>query len=553
MPTGKPTKLKPCKICGELFIPEKPSTRICPKDHIRQCPICGQDMIWNTTRALEPCSKECRKEATKRKNIAKYGVEHPMQNKQVQANHRKAMLAKYGVESPLQSEEIRAKANATMREHLGTDWALGNPEIVKKSQATMIQRYGAPTTLQSDILRKQVENTCLARYGVPTVFQSEDVQKKINNTNFLKYGVAHIMQNEDIKAKVVQTRLDSHGGQFWTPEMQQKAKDTSMARYGVDNPSKSPEIQAKIKQVMIDRYGVDYGVMLSTANKHRISLVNKQFAALLADNGIECDFEFPLGGKLYDIVIPDQKILIEIDPTYTHNAVGNHWAPSGLDEDYHKKKSEIATEAGYHCIHVFDWDDWNDVIQLIKEPSITINADDCVVYKLKHQAAQEFLSANSTQPIYSEEIVELGIVKDDEILQVMTFGRPRYDKSHTAELLRLCTKSGCIVVGGAEKLFKFATDYMCIDDIISYCDLSKFSGDVYKRLGMTLARVTPPQKVWSKNSDKITDNLLRQRGFDQLFKTNYGKGTSNEALMLASGWLPVYDCGQAVYTYTKSL
>ena len=26
----------------------------------------------------------------------------------------------------------------------------------------------------------------------------------------------------------------------------------------------------------------------------------------------------------------------------------------------------------------------------------------------------------------------------------------------------------------------------------------------------------------------IIDNLLRQRGFDQLFGTNYGKGTSNE-------------------------
>lgn len=27
------------------------------------------------------------------------------------------------------------------------------------------------------------------------------------------------------------------------------------------------------------------------------------------------------------------------------------------------------------------------------------------------------------------------------------------------------------------------------------------------------------------------------------------KGTSNEQLMLDTGWLPVYDCGQAVYSY----
>ena len=33
------------------------------------------------------------------------------------------------------------------------------------------------------------------------------------------------------------------------------------------------------------------------------------------------------------------------------------------------------------------------------------------------------------------------------------------------------------------------------------------------------------------------------------FGTNYGKGTSNEQLMLDNGWLPVYDCGQAVYEF----
>lgn len=31
------------------------------------------------------------------------------------------------------------------------------------------------------------------------------------------------------------------------------------------------------------------------------------------------------------------------------------------------------------------------------------------------------------------------------------------------------------------------------------------------------------------------------------FHTNYRKGTSNEQLMIDYGWLPVYDCGQAIY------
>ena len=131
----------------------------------------------------------------------------------------------------------------------------------------------------------------------------------------------------------------------------------------------------------------------------------------------------------------------------------------------------------------------------------------------------------------------------------MTFGKPRYDKHHSVELLRLCTKPGYTVAGGASRLFKFATENYGLSDIISYCDLSKFSGDIYETIGMHLIRTTPPQEIWSRGNQKITANLLRQRGYDQLFKTNYGKGTSNEQLMIENGWLPVYDCGQLVYEF----
>lgn len=68
---------------------------------------------------------------------------------------------------------------------------------------------------------------------------------------------------------------------------------------------------------------------------------------------------------------------------------------------------------------------------------------------------------------------------------------------------------------------------------------------------MILKEVTSPAKVWSKDNLRVTDNLLRQRGYDQLFNANYDKGTSNEQLMLDHGWLPVYDCGQAVYVWNS--
>lgn len=131
----------------------------------------------------------------------------------------------------------------------------------------------------------------------------------------------------------------------------------------------------------------------------------------------------------------------------------------------------------------------------------------------------------------------------------MTFGRPRYNNNYDIELLRMCSKPGYRIIGGASKLFKYATHSWELSDIISYCDLSKFDGEVYTQLGMKFSYNSPPQEIWSKDQKKITANLLRQRGYDQLFNTTYGKGTSNEQLMVEHGWLPVYDCGQAVYAY----
>lgn len=544
-------KEKPCKICGKMFVPDCPSNVICKEDHYQPCPVCGKKLLWNSTRKVEPCSRECSKQLTKQKNIAKYGVEHPMQSKEVQAHHKQAMLDKYGVESPLQSQEIRQKAIETNREKFGADWALGSKEIQAKSAATMTAKYGGPTPMQCPSIRKKIEEVFTEKYGVPYPFQSDQIQDKITTSNFLTYGVKSMMQLPEVLDKVKERRLLNNGGQYWTREMSEKMRQTSLQKYGVDNPSKSPEIKAKIKDTLIERYGEDYGSYLqrNISPSNVISNVNRAFASRLLENGLESEFEFSeISGYRYDIKIKGSNTLLEIDPTYTHNTIGNHWSDVGLDSNYHLDKTNAATAAGYRCIHVFDWDDWDRIIDIVR-PKQPVYARECTIYKLQPKVADEFLNKYHLQGTVRKQIVCLGLVKDGELLQVMTFGEPRYNSKYQCELLRLCTKPGVAIVGGAERLFKFATKQLYIDSIISYCDLSKFKGDVYERIGMKLKEVTPPQEVWSKNDRKITSNLLRQRGFDQLFGTNYGKGTSNIELMLQDGWLPVYDCGQAVYTF----
>ena len=221
-----------------------------------------------------------------------------------------------------------------------------------------------------------------------------------------------------------------------------------------------------------------------------------------------------------------------------------------IDKEYHANKSKLALNNGYKCIHVWDWDDKNKIINSLKEKT-PIYARNCKIGIVESKDLHKFLNLYHLQGTCNGQKIALGLYYNDELIQVMTFGKPRYNNKYEYELLRLCTNSKYTVVGGAQKLFKhFLSEYKP-NSIISYCDNSKFLGTVYNDLGFNLIHTCTPSKHWYNGKVHITDNMLRKLGYDRIFNTNYGKGTSNEQLMLEHKFVEIYDCGQSTYVYTK--
>jgi hypothetical protein len=287
------------------------------------------------------------------------------------------------------------------------------------------------------------------------------------------------------------------------------------------------------------------------AMRNRISKTNLEYQELLNKIGWDAQLEFNLESKWFDLYMEGHPILVEIDPTYTHFSQGkimNH-SIEPTDPKYHLEKTLLANKHGYHCIHIFDWDDKYQIMQLLRRDRTSVYARKCTVVEIEPETARDFEAVYHLQGAVRNQAVCLGLDYEGELVQVMTFGAPRYNRNYQWELLRLCTNSDYTVVGGASKLFKYFIRTYSPESILSYCDRAKFSGDVYTQIGMTLHHTTDPAKVWSKSSKKITDNLLRQRGYDQIFGTNYGKGTSNEELMIENNWHAVYDCGQLVFDW----
>lgn len=553
--------MKKCKICGELFQPSSNGQRICRKDHYVSCPICGEEMIWNTTRKVEPCSKECKKEATRRMYIEKYGVDHPMKSKQVQTNHKNAMLEKYGVESPLQNKNIKQKAMQTNRAKFGADWAISNREIREAINATNLQKYGSVSPLGNYKIQEKSKETLSHAYGTDNAMKSVEIQARAKATCLKRYNVDNPMKCKQIAANAAQTRnekmeeitekirqtfIEKYNvtNPMYVDEFVNKLANTMMRRYGVKSAILLPEFRDKMINTMVERYGRTY------FNPDTISKANIKIHDMLEENGIASEYEFRIENYSYDLHILNTNILLEIDPTYTHNSVGNHWG-EGLSSDYHLKKTKRATDAGYRCIHIFDWDNIDQMIALLQNKKV-IYGRETQIAEIDNQTCKLFEDTHHLQGYCNGQTVRLGLYNKGELIQVMTFGKPRYNKNYDCELLRLCTHSDYRVVGGTAKLFKYATRTYHLSNIISYCDKSKFTGDVYQRIGMNHLTDTEPQKIWSKKHNKITSNLLRARGYDQLFGTDFGKGTSNEELMLQNGWLPVYDCGQSVFEYKQT-
>lgn len=478
--------MKKCVICGEYFEPKHNAQRICNNQHYRKCKFCGKEFPINRpSDSKQCCSKEC-------------------------------------------TEKLREK--------------------------TMVDRYGVTHALKSDKFLKKSEETQLARYGVKHASQNKDVKAKAASTFLSKYGVTTPFLMSDFQSKSRETCLERYGVEFTSqiPGRTERVQETNLRKYGSKFPLGNKDIADKLRYHMTSKYGVPYYCMTDecrSKQKQTISSVNKLFMSKLSEIGIYSEPEsVKLDRYSYDVFIPDLNTVVEINPTDTHNIIKNPWADVGLPREYHYDKTKRAVEAGYRCMNIWDWDSMDKVVHSLSSDRI-VYARNCKVSIIDQKTANMFETMYHFQSKVRGQSVCLGLYSDGELVQVMTFGKPRYNSHYEYELLRLCTRFGTKVVGGSERLWTAFIKMYSPKSVISYCDLSKFKGDVYFRLGMELECITPPNKLWSKGNRVVTNNLLLQRGYDQLFGTDFGKGTCNETLMLDSGWLPIYDCGQAVYVY----
>lgn len=231
---------------------------------------------------------------------------------------------------------------------------------------------------------------------------------------------------------------------------------------------------------------------------------------------------------------------------------------------YHQRKSIDCISNGIRLINIYEYEWLNPIKRKILTDIVNRALDKSEVNKvyarktkIKYIETEEirgFLNENHLQG-YTASSVNLGLYDNGELVEVMTFGKPRFNTECEWELIRLCTKLGYSVVGGSEKLFKAFLKAYSPKSIISYCNIGKFNGSVYFKLGFRFKRVTSPNYVWVnlKSGEILTRYQTMKREIIKRFNLSENCMDTEDDIMKFYDFVKIYDSGNAVLSWNREI
>lgn len=486
-------------------------------------------------------------------------IEVSTQNKAKETN-----LKKYGVENPAQAKEVKAKSNT---------WRSNKEKVsnwTKKREETCLAKYGSNSFLSSDIGKEKIKQSYINHFGVDNPSRSKEIRQKVEATNLAKFGTTCNLASEDTK---------------------KKREDTWKSKYGVDHPWKNLSIRHRALESknqyifdycqesdcsLVEDICKSYGYAWVQSELYRYTflikgkaLIKNQYISEIRDyqnsigrSHIEQEiYEFVksldsstvqncrkiITPQELDIYVPTKKVAIEVNGLYWHS-VNN-----GMPKNYHLDKTEKCISLGIKLIHIFEdeWQNKQEICKSIISSSLgifvnRIYARKCIMKEVPELESKKFLDENHIQGRVNSSY-RLGLYYDNELVQLITLGKSRYTKDEY-ELYRMCTKLNTQVIGGFSKLLA----HQPYNHIISYVDISKFTGKSYVDNAFSLLHLTKPSYFYWSNSTGRVSRISAQKHKLSKLVNNYDESKTEIQNMHDNGFLQIYDCGNLKVSYNRT-
>lgn len=179
-----------------------------------------------------------------------------------------------------------------------------------------------------------------------------------------------------------------------------------------------------------------------------------------------------------------------------------------------------------------------------------ISAHECSIRDVSKEEQRDFLLSNHTQG-YARAIKCYGLYYNDELVALMSFGKPRFNKNYQWEIIRECTKRDYVVRGATSKLWRHFIKQNSVRSCIcySYPHDGEFTPHYINYCEFTnLKRSKPERKIyfegiWNGELKRIDKSLLEKQGVDRLLRGDFGHDRTNEQILLDLGFEKRYEDG----------
>jgi hypothetical protein len=414
-------------------------------------------------------------------------------------------------------------------------------------------------------------NTGIDKYGTS---RNSD---KIKSTTFCRYGTENIGTISHIQDKIKSTRKEKYGS-YWNEEHHKKSKSTKIDKYGsIENYRLSVVKSTYVTKYTIDKTLLDKCVFLEQYPNNELpdNVINylsisygiysppdkllyrsrqeQEISDFLSDLGVKFETTRKVINPYeLDFYIPSHNLAIEFN--------GLYWHSSGCVEDdskwskQHLLKTNMCEGQGIQLFHIFEneWEEpnkreiWKSMIRNKLGLSKRIYARKCKFVVVSSKDSKMFCIENHIQGNVNASS-KIGLMYNGELVSLMTFGIARYTEG--IELLRSCTKSGYVVVGGFSKLLKHSS----YDKIISYANRRLSMGNVYNSNGFLLDSVTKPSYYyWDGKRSLVLNNRVQfqKHKLSKLLDVFNPELTEYENMYM-NGYRRIWDCGNIKYVYER--
>lgn len=263
-------------------------------------------------------------------------------------------------------------------------------------------------------------------------------------------------------------------------------------------------------------------------------------------------------GKEIDIYLPDYKVGIEFNGEYWHCDLQEKFQDHRGRSHYHQDKSLEAEKQGVFLFHIFEheWDEtWiaknskfqnshdniiNRLSNILVQTKNYIPARKCEIREITKEQKKEFLDKNHIQGNEYTGSYILGLFYEGQLVSCMCFGHSKYSR-YNYELTRFASIHDTIVQGGASKLFKYFIDKKMKEGekVVSYNDITKTKGNIYKILGFECISINDPNYWWVNFHTHDIRSRYQEQEAGEIER------------MHSQGYHRICDCGTRTWIYIK--